>query len=108
MVLSEAHFLFVPSRAEPFGIVFCEANAFGLPCLTSHVGGIATIVKDHVNGMTFSSFANTQLYCDYIVKLMENYSEYEALALSAFNEFEQRLNWETCTKQVKLLIQSIL
>lgn len=36
-LLRESHFLFVPSRAEAYGIVFCEANAYGLPCLTSFV-----------------------------------------------------------------------
>ena len=57
-LLRESHFLFVPSRAEAYGIVFCEANAYGLPCLTSFVGGISTVVKDHINGMTFALDAN--------------------------------------------------
>ncbi len=107
-LLSESHFLFVPSRAEAFGIVFCEANAFGLPCLTSHVGGIPTIVKNDINGMTFSSFATTDIYCDYIINLMQNYSRYEEMALSAFHEFERRLNWDVATKHVKKLIENIL
>ncbi|HEX2549295.1 MAG TPA: glycosyltransferase family 4 protein, partial [Gammaproteobacteria bacterium] len=49
-LLSTSHFLFVPSRAEAYGIVFCEANAFGLPCLSSSIGGIQTIIKNNVNG----------------------------------------------------------
>lgn len=36
-LLAEAHFLFVPSRAEAYGQVFCEAAAFGLPALSSRV-----------------------------------------------------------------------
>jgi len=107
-LLCDTHFLFVPSRAEAYGIVFCEANAFGVPCLTSHVGGIPTIVKNGVNGMTFSLDTAISTYCAYITDLMHDYARYEELALSAFNEYKTRLNWELATKTVKTLIQEAL
>jgi glycosyltransferase involved in cell wall biosynthesis len=97
----ESHFLFVPSRAEAFGIVFCEANAFGVPCLTTYVGGIPDIIKNGVNGMTFSLESTIQHYCDYIINLMSNRHEYENLALSAFNEYQTRLNWGCAAEKVK-------
>lgn len=106
-LLRESHFLFVPSRAEAYGIVFCEANAFGLPCLTSHVGGISTIVKDNLNGMTFALDAPVSVYCDYIMQLMQNYSRYEEMALNSFHEFENRLNWKVATNKVLDLISKI-
>jgi len=104
-LLRESHFLFVPSRAEAYGIVFCEANAFGLPCLTSYVGGISTVVKNNVNGMTFALDAAPEQYCNYIVDLMQNYSRYEELALSAFNEYKTRLNWDAAVNEVRRLIE---
>lgn len=100
-LLHQAHFLFVPSRAEAYGIVFCEANAFALPCLTTHVGGISTIVKDNVNGMTFALNATVDQYCDYIVAAMKNYEEF---ALRSFHEYQTRLNWQVATKEVLNLI----
>jgi glycosyltransferase involved in cell wall biosynthesis len=103
-LLHDSHFLFVPSRAEAYGIVFCEANAYGLPCLTSYVGGIPTVVKDNINGMTFALDAPVSRYCDYILDLMRDYSRYEALALSAFNEYQTRLNWDSAVRTVKNLI----
>lgn len=107
-LLCESHFLFVPSRAEAYGIVFCEANAFGLPCLTSQVGGIPTIVKDHVNGMKFSLDAPIETYCNYIVNLMQNTKLYNELALSSFNEYETRLNWKVSTQIVKSLVNDFV
>lgn len=107
-LLRESHFLFVPSRAEAFGIVFCEANAFGLPCLTSYVGGISTIVKDNINGMTFSLDTTPEIYRDYILSVMDNYQRYEELALSSFHEYESRLNWGVAVNEVKKLITSIV
>jgi len=107
-LLRDSHFLFVPSLAEAYGIVFCEANAYGLPCLTSYVGGISTVVKDNINGMTFSLDSPTSAYCDYICNLMQNYTRYEELALSSFHEYETRLNWKVAAQQVQRLIQEIL
>lgn len=106
-ILSSTHFLFVPSRAEAYGIVFCEANAFGVPCLTTYVGGIGTIVKDNINGMTFALDAPVNVYCDYIVNLMHDRARYEALALSSYHEYETRLNWDVAAAQVKKLIESV-
>lgn len=107
-LLRESHFLFVPSRAEAYGIVFCEANAFGLPCLTSPVGGIGTIIQDNVNGMKFALDTPASDYCDYIVNLMHNRKKYDALALSSFNEYETRLNWNVASRAMKALVQNIL
>lgn len=107
-ILADSHFLFVPSRAEAYGIVFCEANAYGVPCLTTYIGGIATVVKDHVNGMTFALDATIATYCDYIVNLMQNRKAYETLALSAYHEYETRLNWSVAARNVKKMITELV
>lgn len=104
----ESHFLFVPSLAEAYGIVFCEASAFAVPSITSYVGGIPTVVKDHINGMKFPLDAPTSVYCDYIMNLMLDYPRYVELALSSFHEYEKRLNWSVATRTVKNLITEIL
>ncbi len=106
-LLQESHFLFVPSRAECFGIVFAEANAFGLPCLSSYVGGISSVIRDNINGMTFGLDALVNRYCDYIINLMSNYANYEQLSLSAFNEYSTRLNWKSATDSVIELIKPL-
>jgi len=106
-LLRESHFLFVPSRAEACAMVFAEANAFGLPVLTSYVGGITTVVKNHINGMTFPLLAHENIYCEYICQLMQNYDEYERLALSSFDQYQTRLNWRVATEKVRELIKEI-
>lgn len=104
----EAHFLFLPSRADCCPIVLAEANAFAVPCITTYVGGIPTAIKDHINGMTFSLEATVKQYCDYIINLMDNRARYNELALSAFNEYETRLNWKNSAIQVKRYIHEII
>jgi glycosyltransferase involved in cell wall biosynthesis len=107
-LLRESHFLVLPSIADCTPNVFCEANSFALPCISTKVGGIETTIKDGVNGKTFSLNANSSDYCTYILGLFSNYANYKELAISSFNEYESRLNWVTSTGIVKNLIKEIL
>lgn len=103
-LLNESHFLFLPSRADACPMVFAEANAHGLPCLTSYVGGIASAVKDNINGMTFALDAPIDTYCEYITNTLSNPERYQDLALSSLNEYHSRLNWQSAIANVKRLI----
>ena len=58
-IVSKSHRLLLPTRAECYGIVFCEANAYGLPVFATRVGGIPTIVKE---GHKCSGFSKQDLY----------------------------------------------
>jgi glycosyltransferase involved in cell wall biosynthesis len=107
-LLSKSHFLIVPSLADCTPIVFCEANSFGVPCLTTNVGGIPTIIKDDVNGKTFDKQASIENYCTYISNLFSDYSQYKRLALSSFNEYQERLNWSVAGKTVKNLLTELV
>jgi glycosyltransferase involved in cell wall biosynthesis len=102
----DSHFLFVPSRAETFGIVFCEASAFGLPSISSFVGGISDVVKNGVNGMTFSLEDPVEKICHYILATLDDPLAYQALCLSSYNEYKTRLNWDFAGQQVKKIIES--
>ncbi|TMC80116.1 MAG: glycosyltransferase family 4 protein, partial [Chloroflexi bacterium] len=37
-------FLFLPTRGETYGMVFCEASSFGLPSITTNTGGVSGAV----------------------------------------------------------------
>ncbi len=106
-LLAQSHFLLLPSRADACPMVFAEANAFGLPCLTTYVGGIATAVKNNVNGMTFGLDASAHDYCNYITNLLANQNHYQALCLSALNEYQTRLNWQAATQEVGKLLREL-
>lgn len=92
-LIAESHFLILPSRAEAFGIVFCEAASFGVPSLATRAGGIPTAVRDGLNGQTFPLDTPPSGYAAFIRQCFADYASYEALARSAFREYETRLNW---------------
>lgn len=106
-LISESHFLIVPSRAEAYGIVFCEANSFGVPCITTNVGGIPTIIKDDINGKVFSLNDTEESFAAYIYTVFNNQQLYRQMAYSSFNEFETRLNWNVAGKTIMSLLKAI-
>lgn len=106
--IAEAHFLIVPSKAETYGNVFCEANSFGVPCLATNAGGISTIIREGINGKTFAPDAKPEEYSIYIQDIFKNYSAYKDLALSAFNEYQTRFDWSAAGKSVRKLLLEIV
>lgn len=106
-LLRNSHFLLVPSRFEAMGLVFCEACAFATPCLATHVGGVPDIVKNEMNGKTFTLNADVEEYCQFVQELMGNNKKYKELAFSAFNEYQTRLNTKTAADNVIKLLQEL-
>lgn len=99
-LLADSHFLVVPSKAEAFGVVFAEASAWAIPSFSFHVGGITTAVKNGLNGKLFSPAAGTVDFANHLSELFTNKNRYRDLALSSFNEYQTRLNWDVAGKTI--------
>jgi glycosyltransferase involved in cell wall biosynthesis len=107
-LIASSHFLILPSTAETYGHVLCEANSFGVPCLTTNVGGLSSVIHNNINGQTFSPTANITDYCDYITDYMNDFDRYQELARSAYQEYQSRLNWDVACQNVKKLIHDLI
>ena len=103
-LFSRSHFFVLPTRADCTPVVFPEACSFGLPILTSNVGGIPTVVRDGKNGFAYPLDASPEQYCATIERLWSSKQEYVQLALSSFTEYSERLNWDTAGERVRDLI----
>jgi glycosyltransferase involved in cell wall biosynthesis len=106
-VLRESHFLLLPSRADCVPVVIPEANSFGIPVVTSNVGGIPTVVRTGVNGAMFPLENFVEQACHFIRNSMENSSMYSQLAVNSFGQYENRLNWKVAGKRVKEMLEGI-
>lgn len=92
-LLSEHHLLILPSIAECYGLVYCEANCFGVPCLARRTGGVPTIIKDGDNGHLFDVSADAGPYAHVVGETFRDYGRYRAMARRARRQFTGRLNW---------------
>jgi glycosyltransferase involved in cell wall biosynthesis len=106
-LLSNSHFLILPSLADCTPVVYSEANSFGLPCITTNVGGIPTIIKNEINGKLFSLNADVLEWCEYISNSFTDKAKYNALCMSSFGEYENRLNWNVAGKTIMNLMKEI-
>ncbi len=104
---SMSDFFLLPTRAESFGIVFCEASAFGLPAITTDTGGVSGVVRDGENGFMLPLSAGASEYARLISELWRDCEAYSALAHSSRAAFEQRLNWDAWGAQVNKLLAAI-
>lgn len=107
-LLLSAHFLISPTSAECFGIAYAEANAYGLPVLSTNVGGTRTVVRDNVNGKLFELGESPGSYAGYASKVLHDKSAYRELCMNSRREYEERLNWDTTGRKFEALLTRLL
>jgi glycosyltransferase involved in cell wall biosynthesis len=88
-----AHLVFVPSKAEAFGMTFAEASAFGVPSVATSTGGIPSVVHNGVNGQLLPPTAEGKDFADLIAGLISQRDQYAELCRRSYEEFDKRLNW---------------
>lgn len=105
-IMEDTHLLFVPSRVEAFGHVFCEAAAFAVPSIATDVGGIPTIIEDGVNGRLLSIGANGQDFADAIGEIFSDRDGYDRMAKASRERHDDRLNWDAfCTTIIQHVLE---
>ena len=103
-LMRTSHFLLVPSIAECAAVVFAEASSWGMPSISTNVGGIPSVIKDDINGKTFNIYDPADLYCKYIENLMNSPDKYRILCNLTFNEYKNNLNWNVAAKSIYKLV----
>ena len=101
-------FLFLPTRSECYGMVFCEASAYGLPVISTDTGGVSGAVKHGENGFLLSPGAGGDEYAELIEQVYGDEKGYAGLVESSRAAFETRLNWDAWGRTVKGLIEELL
>lgn len=100
----EANIYFMPTRADCTPIVFCEANAYGLPVITTDTGGVSSIIEDEFNGFLLPQEAASYEYVKVIKRLINEDGLYEKLSANAHAKFQEELNWEVWASKVKRIL----
>jgi len=107
-ILLDTHFFLLPTLFDCFGIVFCEAAAYGIPSLANDSGGVHQVIRNNKNGFLFQPNASIASYAKKIKYFFYNPKKYQQLRESTRNEYDKRLNWDVWGKKVNLIIQNTL
>ena len=106
-LLSTSDFLFLPTRADCTPVAFSEASAFGLPVVSTQVGGVAEMVCDGITGALLPMDAGPRDYAEVIRTLYQDASRYKALRLASRQWYEQRLNWDAWARDVVPILEEL-
>ncbi len=106
-VIANSNFLILPSMADCTPVSFSEANAFGVPCLVSNVGGHTSIIQNGVNGLVNNHNDFVENSVNYILALRESDNAYKELCFSSYEKYRTELNWKTSGEKISKLIKSI-
>jgi glycosyltransferase involved in cell wall biosynthesis len=99
-----ADFFVLPSKAECAAVVIAEANSFGLPVLTTNVGGMKTVVREGKNGLALAPSCFVSKGANYVREVLSSKAHYYQLCESSFKEYSMRLNWHSAVQSVRNLM----
>jgi starch synthase len=89
----ESHFLLVPTTAEAFGIVFSEAQAFGVPPVAHDVGGTGSAIVPDKTGLLLPLGAPPEMFAKKILQYVYDPELYGELSQRCREQYLQRANW---------------
>ncbi len=104
-LLLSAHFFVLPTRADCFSLVSCEAAAHGLPALVTRTGGIPGVLEEGRNGFLLEPDAGGAEWAARIAAAWADPAGYEALVRSSRDVFEERLNWGAWARSVSAILR---
>lgn len=103
----DADFFLLPTRADCYGIVFCEAAAHGVPSIAPATGGVPCAIRDGETGIVMPPDARKADYATVIAETFANPGRLARLRQSSRDAFEARLNWRAWSRRVSDLIQTL-
>ncbi len=106
-LIMESDYLLLPTRNECYGLVFCEASAYGLPSISTNTGGVSGVVSEGENGFLLPLKARGREYAEVVASLESDAEGYQQLCQSCRRAYDDRLNWKVWAREVTTLIEAI-
>lgn len=105
-LFSQTHFFILPTKYEAYGLVFCEAAAYGVPALAPATGGVPTIIEDNVTGFLFEENTPGEEYAEKIKRLLADPARWKSMREAAYKKYREQLNWHAWGVKMAELIRA--
>ena len=93
----------MPSRFEPFGLVYIEALVYGMPCIVNNDFAMKEVVKDGVNGYLISNEDIDDLKEK--MKLLLNDETIKKNVINNRENYIKEYSWDTVADRVLNIIK---
>ena len=107
-LLGASHLLILPTVAECAAVVLAEANAFGVPVLTSDVGGNSSLVRQNINGILVRGGADAVEWANAAKRILGERETYQAFARRAYSIFHDELSWRRAVAKFEIVTSPLL
>lgn len=107
-IMYRTHFLVLPTKAECYGLVFCEASAYSIPSITYNTGGVSAAVRQYQNGILLPVGSPASAFVNTIKYFINNENEYYNLSKNSYILYKNELNWDNWRKQFEIALQEHL
>ncbi len=102
--LVDATFLVAPTRRDCSPMIYGEAGAYGVPSVTSAVGGVSSLVRDGENGVALALDAGPEAYAEWILDVFEDPALYRRMAARSREIYETELNWDRFGRNLRSVL----
>ena len=99
-IFAQADLFVMPTQAECFGMVFCEAAAYATPSLATRTGGVPEVVRDGETGILLPPGADGAAYAAEVAALIDDPDRLQKLRLAVRKDYDDRLNWAAWARDV--------
>lgn len=98
--LKESDIFFLPSYNEGMPMSILDAMGFGLPIVSTNVGGIPKIVNTEKNGYIYNP-GEIENFANAIIELLENKSKLKSYSRNSFEIVNEKYSLELHLEQIK-------
>lgn len=95
----------MPSKREPFGIVYLEAMAYKLPIVALKIGALPDFVEEGENGFLLD-YEDIQGIASKLIFLLENPEICQQMGEYAYQKMEKQYQWEKSVASIREFIEN--
>ena len=105
-LMNRSKLLIHTSHFETFGLVAIEANAMGVPVLTTNQGPLSEIIENNVNGYLTEGLINSQVN-NFVKNLLNDDKQFQKFQMNC-HEKSKKYDWKSTAKELENLYNSAL
>ena len=98
-IYSKSSIFVMPSQYEPFGLVFLEAMAHGLPCIGTNVGAMPEIISEGESGYCVPP-KDEHALAQRIIELLGNRNKQLSFGKAGRERIDNYYNWSLVGKRI--------
>jgi glycosyltransferase involved in cell wall biosynthesis len=104
-LLNKSKLLIHTSKFETFGLVAAEANAMGVPVLTTNSGSLLEIVESNENGYYSESLIDGNVN-NFVKELLNNNDKFYEIMLNCLDK-SKAYSWANTAREIEILYKDI-